>query len=406
MKSDIHKCKKLGSSTVVWLFVLIFAFVLCSCTRTKVTWDVSSVPELSKAKVSLYIENSGSMDGYMIDGSSFKDAVFGYITAVNKYVGKTEFYFINTSILPDRIPLEDLYRSFNVASFSKAGGNRGHTDLSKMIKKILSRTDDHTVSVFVSDCILDLPQGPARDYFINNQISTQAIVENKLKENRNLSFVVYRMMSRFSGYFYNSGGTKKIDADRPYYIMVVGPWQLVSSITRKVPVENVPGAKLTVQTSFYPEHQPVMTITNVNGNEYKDGVCTLLPDRQKARFRIKLLADMSSVPLDGKELTDVSTYRITNKNLKIEYIERIKDAGSPYTHIITLSVPTQVRPSDFTIYIPRRKAPIWISQANDDTGIFIGRKTTGIKYFLNGIGAAYGNDNNIAEFRFSIKRQI
>ena len=60
--------------------VLIFVFsciVLSSCDRTKIEWELSDPVDLPAANVNLYIENSGSMEGYMRDGSSFKDAVFG-----------------------------------------------------------------------------------------------------------------------------------------------------------------------------------------------------------------------------------------------------------------------------------------------------------------------------------------
>lgn len=388
--------------------VLIFVFsciVLSSCDRTKIEWELSDPVDLPAANVNLYIENSGSMEGYMRDGSSFKDAVFGYITEINKYVGKTRFYFVNSRILENNIPLDRLNETLSVGQFRQLGGDRTHTNLSNILKMILSRTNDSTVSVFVSDCILDLPQGPARDYFISNQISTQAIVSDKLKSCKSLSFVVYRMMSHFDGYYYNSDGAQKISVNRPFYIMLVGPWQLVSGITRNVSIARIPGARLTTSVAFAPTHEPIRTFTNVQGNENKRGNCTLLPDRNSNTYRIKLLSDMSSLFMDNKALMDKSTYKIEDRNVKLEYIEKIDNPNSPYTHVLTLSVPQQIKPSSISIDVRRTPIPIWIKQANDNTGHFIGRTTTGIKYLLDGIGAAYEGED-IAEFNFVIKRSI
>ena len=64
---------------------------------------------------------------------------------------------------------------------------------------ILKEQQKNTVSVFVSDCILDLPKGAAKNYFINNQIAIEAIVSKKLKKQKDLTFVVFRLMSRFYG---------------------------------------------------------------------------------------------------------------------------------------------------------------------------------------------------------------
>lgn len=81
--------------------------------------EKSEPVDLEKLQVNLYVENSGSMDGYMHDGYAFKDAVFGYMTSINKFVGDTKFYYINSKILPNNISLENLSQSFDVELFAK-----------------------------------------------------------------------------------------------------------------------------------------------------------------------------------------------------------------------------------------------------------------------------------------------
>ena len=52
----------------------------------------------------------------------------------------------------------------NPITFQKAGGNRSNSDLSKMLSTVLDAMTDSTVSIFVSDCILDLPVSDAQRF--------------------------------------------------------------------------------------------------------------------------------------------------------------------------------------------------------------------------------------------------
>ena len=384
-------------------FFSICALLVASCGNAKISWPSSKTEDLEKCVVNLYVENSGRMDGYMHDGFEFKDAVFGYITGVDRYVKDTRFFYINSKIVPNNIPLENLSGSFSVDAFRAAGGDRSSTDLASMLKNILKKQDDKTVSVFVSDCILSLPKGAARNYFVNNQISIEAIVSKKLKKQKDLTFVVYRLMSRFCGKFYNSKGSTDIDARRPYYVVLAGPRNLVSQLVRKVPLENVPNAKVTNMVAYTAKHVPVMTLTNSTGRLFKDNKCTLLPEKGSDNYRIKILADLTSTFIDADTLVNGNLYKSSDRQFKVEYVEKIKDQESPYTHILTVSAPQAVQPTNERIRLEKPATPVWIEQANDDTGVFIGRKTTGIKYVLYGIGNAY-DDKNIMEIKFSLKK--
>ncbi len=384
-------------------FFSICALLLVSCGNAKISWPSSKTEDLEKCVVNLYVENSGSMDGYMHDGFEFKDAVFGYITGVNRYVKDTRFFYINSKVVPNNIPLENLSGSFSVDAFRAAGGDRSSTDLASMLKMVLERQDNKTVSVFVSDCILSLPKGAASNYFVNNQISIEAIVSKKLKKQKDLTFVVYRLMSRFYGKFYNSKGSSDIDARRPYYVVLAGPRNLVSQLVRKVPLESVPNAKVTNMVAYTAKHIPVMTLTNSTGRLFKDNKCTLLPEKGSDNYRIKILADMTSTFMDADTLVNRNLYKSSDRQFKLEYVEKIKDPESPYTHILTVSAPQSVQPTNERISLKKQETPLWIEQANDDTGVFIGRKTTGIKYVLYGIGNAY-DDKDIMEIKFSLKK--
>ena len=383
--------------------LLVCVFLLTSCDKTKISWDSGEKENLEECKVNLYVENSGSMEGYMHDGFEFKDAVFGYVTAINKYVDDTRFFYINSKIVPNRISLENLTGSFDAAAFKAGGGDRSSTNLAAMLKMILKEQQKNTVSVFVSDCILDLPKGAAKNYFINNQIAIEAIVSKKLKKQKDLTFVVFRLMSRFYGKYYNSTGSSTVNAMRPYYVFLIGNGSLVSQLMRKVPLADIPNAKVTCMVAYINNHVPAMTITNSTGRLFKKNKCNLLPEKGSDNYRIKILADLSSAFIQEDSLANKNLYKSSDRQFKLEYVEKIKDPESPYTHILTVSTPQSVQPTKERISIGKQETPIWIDQANDDTGVFIGCKTTGIKYVLNGIGSAY-TDEDIVEMKFSIKK--
>ena len=82
--------------------LLVCVFLLTSCDKTKISWDSGEKENLEECKVNLYVENSGSMEGYMHDGFEFKDAVFGYVTEINKYVDDTRFFYIKSKIVTKR----------------------------------------------------------------------------------------------------------------------------------------------------------------------------------------------------------------------------------------------------------------------------------------------------------------
>ena len=52
-----------------------------------VKWEtVKKELPVSTPQIKVYIENSGSMDGYMGDGSQLKDAVYSYVSSLASYI--------------------------------------------------------------------------------------------------------------------------------------------------------------------------------------------------------------------------------------------------------------------------------------------------------------------------------
>lgn len=84
--------RKLIITTLISIATVgILAMVSCGDDKIEVsaTPVASSIPS-DNPSIKVFIENSGSMDGYMCDGSQLKDAVYDYISDLNRNTSATE----------------------------------------------------------------------------------------------------------------------------------------------------------------------------------------------------------------------------------------------------------------------------------------------------------------------------
>ena len=84
---------------LVVLVIIIVAIGTIINSSIFVQWEPVAIQSSNNSvKLKVYIENSGSMDGYMRQKSEFKDAVKSYVNALDLQVDTTELYYINTQI--------------------------------------------------------------------------------------------------------------------------------------------------------------------------------------------------------------------------------------------------------------------------------------------------------------------
>lgn len=411
------------SRVAVVALQLCFIVLAAGCSgRAEVEWTESDCPRLEDAEVNLYVENSGSMDGFMHDGSGFGDAVFGLMTEAEKHAGGTGIFYVNSKIIPVGKRAEDVASHLSVEEFRRAGGDRSTTNPAGILKMVLSKVNKNTVAILASDCILALPQGAAKLYLRRSEIETEAVVSRKLKEMPDLAIVAHRMMSNFRGKFYRGAlGSVFIDARRPYYLIVAGPAELVSQLEERCPLGEVPGADVTCSVAYWQNPDGRMTVTNSTGRQFDNGKCTLLAvdDGNGGRsYMMSILADLRPWAFDRngkpgsgtKYVEDKHNFTCTHSQLRVESIRPLQGKAefqTGYTHVINIIMPVGVRPeAQVAVTMKRQPQPLWIAQASDDTGVEIGRKTTGIKQFLYGIGKAFenGSENDALRYSFAIKK--
>ena len=97
-----------------------------------------------------------------------------------------------------------------------------------MLSTVLDAMTDSTVSIFVSDCILDLPVSDAQRFLSTCQISIKNTINKGRKNIPLLGVEILKMKSDFNGkYFYQNGGSEFLtNVKRPYYILVIATYWL------------------------------------------------------------------------------------------------------------------------------------------------------------------------------------
>ena len=106
---------------IIPLVVLVIIIVAIGTINSSifVQWEPVAIQSSNNSvKLKVYLENSGSMDGYMRQKSEFKDAVKSYVNALDLQVDTTELYYINTQISSFKADIANLEEALNPASFA------------------------------------------------------------------------------------------------------------------------------------------------------------------------------------------------------------------------------------------------------------------------------------------------
>lgn len=363
--------------------------------------EVKPVQQYRPSKIKLYIENSGSMDGYMFDGSELKDAVYSYVSGLQTHSDTTELYFVNTGVYNDKAPLQDFIYTMSPAKFHSSPGNKANTDIAEIFSMVLAQIEDNSVSILVTDAILDLPSG-ATAFFRTKQTQIKSIFENYLKDNPNFAVEIFRMSSRFNGKYYFTGGSVALtDQQRPYYMFVLGDKQALSAANGIV-------SKSMIQhgvEDYYAYSSYTQVPFVVLNKKKKKG-----PDGQfEVRLQQKAVPVIAKVDLqytlhDEEFLNEPNLYTVAfgDDSIKIKAIKELPKEPD-YSHAFTLTLPEMADEGSVNLYFCPPPYPLWLEEANDDlsdASVATTMKTTGIKYIVEGISDAFASTcvNNPAPF--------
>lgn len=395
--------------TVMTILICTFVFIRCvgNGQIAVISPEVKSPISSIKPAIKVYIENSGSMDGYMCDGSQLKNAVYEYLSDLSGESDGIELNYINNKVIPFKGNLATYIKTLTPASFKAAGGNRSNSDISKMIDTIVNQMTDTTVALFISDCILDLPVKDSKKFLDECRIS----IKNTINEGRNkivdFGIEILKLESDFTGkYFYPDNNYEVLDSvKRPYYIWIFGNSNILANLNNQVPLSSFDKYGLEGIVAFAKEVAVPYSIKNKSLTSN-----VINPTNDGYIFNIR--ADFSATLQPETTIQDLSNYSLVNPNLKIKTIKPIIDKNSPYTHYIKVLIPRGTTIVEDRLTFNSPELPSWVENSNDSTGKDVKNnlsRTTGIKHLIEG---AYGSFNKEGKsksistsFTFKINRK-
>lgn len=384
----------------------------------------SEAVEKPKSAYKIYIENSGSMDGYISQPTQFKEVLIKFLSDIPTHLQENpSLYFVNKVAcqqLPNQPTSELVHFVQNLnPKISKKDCVPSGNSLIDDVIDLCTKDTGNTVNVVVSDCIFSLNK---------NGITALPVAEADIKmsmkkklDSLQLSTVVLKYNSDFSGSYYaeSKGGVPipLLHAKRPFYIMIFGKENVLAELMSKVNFQSYPGfeasyclisglrkkilaSSVTSQNRIgtFTSEKPAsrMMISGANPNVNKGNL-----------FQFSINVDFNKLGFEESYLLDTSNY-IVNENFKVISVSKISDQ-SRYTHNIVLRTSQLKQSSNLEVGLTY-DIPKWVLNTgnvvdDDPKDPLQQTQTFGFKYLMSGISSAY-IAKNASQFQFTIPIKI
>lgn len=386
---------------VLCSIVVISVLFTCLGGKSKITleWekDTLSMPVIDSIELKVYVENSGSMDAYMCPGSNLKDAVFDYISDLKKYSSSSYLFYINSRIIPYSGNLESYIKDLTPQSFANAGGHRGNTDLRKIFSDIMSFHKNNTISILISDCILDIPEN-AIDYFGNCQVHIKNVFNDALTKNPYLGVEIIQLESKFDGYWYCGKNSQKLsNVKRPYYIWLIGDQRVLARLNKSVNVNDILGG-IKNYCAFASSQSIPFTFEK-----------TTYKVNHTNKIKVEVISNLLSSLQNELIIRNTANYKPLNPSqVAVTRISKIDNKDTQYSHVIELEIsnPETLKQESITFTYPYLAS--WVESSNDSTGTDIDKnmdKTTGILFLIKGVAEAYKTHTDYGVITFNLKNK-
>lgn len=385
------------------IVAIVVIGVLSTClggdSKVRLKWTPVSAPETvgDSVELKVYVENSGSMDAYMCAGSNLKDAVFDYVSDLMRLTTGCSLYYINTQVIPYAGDLNSFIKDLTPQSFARAGGNRANTNLMAMFDTIVKANTAQTVSVFVSDCILDIPEN-ALDFFGTCQVSVKNTFNEALAANPRLGVEIIKLDSKFEGWWYCGSNREYLkDVRRPYYIWLIGDQRYLAEMNQRVPVADIIGGIKAY--SAYAAPQPIPFDIDKH---------TFVVNHSN-HISVELLVNLRGSLQSSRDCQSLSHYQTANPSqTTVSAVDEITDPASKFSHVITLDIDNPATLRSETVTFTYSRLAAWVSESDDTTGANVKDnldKTTGLMALVKGVAEAYKQATIYGSVTFELKNK-
>ncbi len=395
--------------------------------------DVNMTPVGKHPKIQVFLETSGSMNGYVNGGTSvFQQVVKEYLSGINNanYASEVSYNYITSKVTPQAYDLNSYITKLTPKSFT-ANGNVATTDIGGIFKQVLSMTDPNTVSILITDGIISPGKGvDTKAYLTGQTTDVRDAIVNYINQYGDLACLVYQFNSRFKGNYFDFENTRhQIDQQRPFYVWVFGHTLSVAMLKlqyvpdrdfKVTPIRNqwmIFNTNLSILQNRF-QYGIILPNTGAIGKYTRVDKTTLRGIQKPApadNYRFSFGANISvATYLMGEDyVCDTRNYvHLVNKLSKQKFfgeIETDSNGNSPYSTIFRVESEQPFSKGTFSLaFVPQ--VPDWAHQCTDyDDRSFNGSnddKTYGLEAIFNGIFNGYNNanhDNIIARFDFEIR---
>jgi hypothetical protein len=392
--------------------------------------------------VNIYIENSGSMNGYVNGNTKFKGAIRDLLVMLKYYYGEKNIniHFINSDIYPTQIhgDIVTFSNTLNTKTFKV--GNTFSSNLNNIFNQILSKTAKDTMSILLSDCIYSIQGSKTEDLLSDQKSLTKDAFLTKFKSKEKLATSIVKLTSEFNGTYYdkNNKKTQLSGQLRPYYITIMATDKAMINFNENIKLVKgkVEGFENKYNLTLNDYSQGIyfsVINTNEDSGRFKPdrgfsdngaikGIEDVsINDRNSSNFIFAVAVDMNSIPVEDSYILDKRNYSIKNanykikgiylfteKNIKTNSVNMLAKANAKPTHYIVFESTTP----NFTnlTFTLKKQIPQWVyeTNTNDDSNVSQNSNNTfGIKYLIEGINEAYeteSKNSNYLELTINIKK--
>ena len=405
------------------IFILLFAGCKNRHSNLVVKQDNITQNEDTPQKfnVNFFLENSGSMNGYMEGpNTTFKNQLYSLLTRV-KLLSNTHLnlWLINKGekeLYPDagNDDLQKFKDILNPTSFRDLtkGDSLGETDLNNLIKRCIKKVDDKNVSIFVSDCIYSPGKNvkDATKYLADQKNGIFLNTATELK-NKDLSIIILNCVADFKGNYWDRSDNKitfSKPVNRPYYIWIIGMTNHINAIIQSNILEHIDGGysqKIAFQRINKNSTPEFDIIPNSGAGKFrlKQGEKDLVNNAVKSNnsldkglFGFAIAVDFSKSIHDKSFYLDSNNYTIKGGNFHWLKIEPLTNQP-PFTHLLNFQTNELIDDSLQINVI--EKIPLWVSQIStpDDSRMLydsnLRKKTFGFEPLIEGLSAAFNTSN-------------
>ena len=373
--------------------------------------ETAATPAAAPLQVSVFLEYSGGMKGFVPRGGADKPATefqrrIGALiteTQVSPAVADRKYYLCENAA-PRAVPFQQL-RDVVQGEVNQAALG---TELPQMLEGILGLPQaSQRVSVIISDFIY----GPARksDFSQLPNLIRTAIAPVSQQQ---LAVAVFGEASRFYGTYHPAVKTpmakRTVNGERvPYYVWVIGPPALVARYTAEV-FKNAPA-----QQAFFglktnaPAFAPLLTKLTDPKLKSSGGSAFMLQDLlnldvSEGPIDFSLGLNLASLPVAWQQPAFLAQHllvRLPNGQASLlpnsvrqltEYEQSGQPVLAPYTHVLRLRVSKLLAATaTLSLALPAPETPEWVAGWSTTNDNMPAPRTFGLDQVLTGVRQSY-----------------